>query len=128
MPHTARVGTGSSPVPDLAFSTTAGLGALGRGWNASLPTLPAAPLRVRAQEPDAPGMLVAKVTPPERAFVLDYQANIGTDTPDLGYHYAPLDYVCTNVLVSNAVQGSGCGQRPAGERFTPIPAVWRGPA
>jgi hypothetical protein len=34
---------------------------------------------VRAQEPDAPGMLLAKVTPPERAFVLDYQANIGTN-------------------------------------------------
>lgn len=38
-----------------------------------------APRRVRAQEPDAPGMLLAEATPPERAFVLHYQANIGTN-------------------------------------------------
>jgi hypothetical protein len=82
-PRTAQVGTGSTPVRDLGLATTGGQRDWGRGWNASLPTslptLPAAPRRVRAQEPDAPGMLLAKVTPPERAFVLDYQANIGTN-------------------------------------------------
>lgn len=41
--------------------------------------LPDAPRRVRADLPGAPGMLMASVTPPAQSFVLDYQANIGTN-------------------------------------------------
>ena len=35
--------------------------------------------------------------------VLDRQVARDTDTPDLGYHYEPLDYIAQSVSVSNAV-------------------------
>jgi len=76
------------PVPDIADELDRlppSTGALPPGTNAVPRTaslrldLPPAPRTARADHADAPPMLLARVTPPDRAFVLDYQGNIGTN-------------------------------------------------
>ena len=76
------------PVPDIADeldrlpprtgATPAGTNGVPRTASLRL-ALPPAPRTARLDHADAPPMLLARVTPPDRAFVLDYQGNIGTN-------------------------------------------------
>jgi hypothetical protein len=73
--------------------------------NAGVTTIDAALKKALAKKTTYPPIMATNLISAE-SLVLVPQAHRDTDTPDLGYHYDPIDYACSLLLVTNATSAN----------------------